>query len=51
MDFALEGDNLIVTKLDRLARSVANLVHITRRLEAKGVVLRVLDMGLDTATP
>jgi DNA invertase Pin-like site-specific DNA recombinase len=40
-----------VTKLDRLARSVANLVDITRRLEAKGVALRVLDMGLDTATP
>jgi DNA invertase Pin-like site-specific DNA recombinase len=38
-------------ELDRLARSVANLVDITRRLEAKGVALRVLDMGLDTATP
>jgi DNA invertase Pin-like site-specific DNA recombinase len=51
LDYAREGDTLVVTKLDRLARSVANLVDITRRLEAKGVALRALDMGLDTATP
>jgi DNA invertase Pin-like site-specific DNA recombinase len=51
VDYAREGDTLVVTKLDRLARSVANLVDITRQLETKGVALRVLDMGLDTATP
>jgi DNA invertase Pin-like site-specific DNA recombinase len=51
LDYAREGDTLVVTKLDRLARSVANLVDITRRLEAEGVALRVLDMSMDTGTP
>lgn len=40
----------MVTKLDRLARSVAHLVEITGTLEKKGVALRILDMGLDTGT-
>lgn len=51
LDFVREGDVLIVTKLDRLARSVADLVDITRRLEAKGVALRILQLQLDTSTP
>jgi DNA invertase Pin-like site-specific DNA recombinase len=42
---------LIVTKLDRLARSVRNLNEIVDALHAKGVALRILGMGLDTATP
>src|SRR3546814_11163110 len=42
---------LIVTKLDRLARSVADLVAITEALRDKGVGLRVLSLNLDTATP
>jgi DNA invertase Pin-like site-specific DNA recombinase len=41
----------VVTKLDRLARSVANACQIVERLQAKGVALRVLAMGLDTSTP
>lgn len=49
--YARDGDTLIVTKLDRLARSVAHLVQLTGQLEAKGVSLRILDMGIDTATP
>ncbi|MGI3902396.1 MAG: recombinase family protein [Janthinobacterium lividum] len=51
LDFVREGDTLMVTKLDRLARSVANLLEIVARLEAKGVALRILNLGLDTATP
>jgi DNA invertase Pin-like site-specific DNA recombinase len=50
IEFAREGDTLVVTKLDRLARSVANLCDIQRRLEAKRVALRILSMGLDTST-
>lgn len=46
-----EGDTLIVTKLDRLARSVAHLMDILGQLEAKGVALRILAMGIDTSTP
>ena len=48
--FARKGDVLVVTKLDRLARSVAHLVKITERLEAKGVALRILDGAIDTST-
>ena len=51
IDFAREGDVLVVTKLDRLARSVAHLSKIVTRLETKGVALRVLALNLDTATP
>jgi DNA invertase Pin-like site-specific DNA recombinase len=51
LDYVREGDILIVTKLDRLARSVADLVAITERAKAKGVGLRILALKLDTGTP
>ena len=48
------GNTFTVTKLDRLARSVGDLLAIVSRLEAKGVCLRVLSMSgtqsLDTST-
>lgn len=51
LEYVRAGDTLIVTKLDRLARSVADLVKITERLDEKGVALRILAMSLDTSTP
>jgi DNA invertase Pin-like site-specific DNA recombinase len=54
LDFVRDGDTLVVTKPDRLARSVSDLLAIVARLEAKGVALRVLSMGggeVDTHTP
>ncbi len=48
MEFAREGDVLIVCKLDRLARSISHLWSIIDMLEGKGVGLRVLDLGIDT---
>lgn len=51
LDHLREGDTFIVTKLDRLARSVADLVDLTGQLSSKGVSLRILAMNLDTATP
>ncbi|TPL89002.1 recombinase family protein [Mesorhizobium sp. B2-3-14] len=51
LDYLRDGDTLIVTRLDRLARSVADLVDITATLRAKSVALRILAMSLDTATP
>ncbi len=51
LEWVREGDILIVTKLDRLARSVADLVTITETLKRKGVGLRILAMNLDTSTP
>lgn len=54
LDFVREGDTLVVSKLDRLARSVADLLTIVSRLESKKVHLRVLAMNgsqpLDTGT-
>lgn len=54
LDYVRDGDTLVVTKPDRLARSVADLLAIVARLEAKGAALRVLSMGgtdLDTRAP
>ncbi|WP_193366912.1 recombinase family protein [Pelagibius marinus] len=51
LDFIREGDTLVVTKLDRLARSVAHLLAIMEKLKTKGANLRILNMGIDTSTP
>lgn len=50
LEFVREGDIFIVTKLDRLARSVKDLMTITHRLERKKVGLRILNLGMDTQT-
>ena len=52
--FARKNDTLVVTKLDRLARSVKDLLAIIGELDAKGVALRILDFGgstVDTKGP
>ncbi len=51
LKFVRKNDALCVTKLDRLARSVPDLVKIMGRLEEKGASLRILVMNLDTHTP
>src|SRR5262249_8251175 len=51
IDYLREGDVLVITKLDRLARSVAHLVAIGERLDAKDVSLKVLEQAIDTSTP
>ena len=48
LQFTREGDVFVVTRLDRLARSVADFVRISDTLDRKKVSLRVLAMGLDT---
>lgn len=48
VEFSREGDTLVVTKLDRLARSVGKAWEIVETLERKGVALRVLNLGGDT---
>jgi DNA invertase Pin-like site-specific DNA recombinase len=54
LDYVREGDQFVVTKLDRLARSVGDLLAIVARLEGKKASLRVLSISgnqaLDTAT-
>lgn len=51
LDYVRDGDLLIVTKLDRLARSTRDLLNIMNRLEQKHVKLVVLDQQIDTSTP
>lgn len=50
LDFIREGDVVVVTKLDRLARSMRDLLEIVGRIEDKRASLRILAMNLDTAT-
>jgi DNA invertase Pin-like site-specific DNA recombinase len=47
MSFARKGDTLVVTKVDRLARDTSNLWSVVKDLDAKGVGLRVLNLGGD----
>ncbi|WP_182593064.1 recombinase family protein [Methylobacterium fujisawaense] len=50
MDFARRGDTIVVTRIDRLARSIADLAALVRELEAKGVALRATEQPVDTST-
>jgi DNA invertase Pin-like site-specific DNA recombinase len=50
LDFIREGDTLIVTKLDRLARSTQHLLDIADRVKAKSADLSILNLGADTST-
>jgi DNA invertase Pin-like site-specific DNA recombinase len=47
---ARAGDQLVVTKLDRLGRSLEHLIELAKQLQARGVHLVVLDQGIDTST-
>jgi DNA invertase Pin-like site-specific DNA recombinase len=54
MEFVRDGDTVVVTRADRLARSTADLLGIVAELERKQVGLRILTMGgseLDTRSP
>ncbi|SEN30213.1 recombinase family protein [Nitrosomonas marina] len=50
LDYVREGDVLIITKLDRLARSTVDLHNILQQLNDKGVGFRVIDQSIDTTT-
>ena len=50
LNYVREGDIVVVTKIDRIARSVKHLLEITDTLKSKGVHLNILNMGLDTTT-
>lgn len=44
------GDQIVVTKLGRLGRSLEHLIELSQQLQAKQVDLVVLDQGIDTST-
>lgn len=50
LEFVRDGDVLLVSRLDRLARSVADLAWISGHLEKKHVDLVVIDQAIDTTT-
>ncbi len=48
LEYVREGDTLVVTRLDRLARSTLHLCQIAAELQRKQVALQVLDQNIDT---
>jgi len=50
LEYVRDGDTLVVTRLDRLARSTLHLCQIAAELQRKGVALQVLDQQIDTTT-
>jgi DNA invertase Pin-like site-specific DNA recombinase len=51
MNFAREGDCIVVWKLDRLSRSLQHLIDTVNQLKDRGVGLKVITQNLDTTTP
>jgi DNA invertase Pin-like site-specific DNA recombinase len=45
------GDTVVVTKLDRIGRSVGNLINVVGELQERRVDLIMLDQAIDTTTP
>ena len=51
LEFLREGDTLVITKLDRLGRSLKNLIELAGDLEKRGVGPLVIDQNIDTTSP
>ena len=50
LDWVRDGDTFMVTKPDRLARNVTDLLRIVEDLKARNVTVRIMSMGVDTST-
>lgn len=50
LDFVRKGDVVMVTRVDRLARSIGDLQDIVRELRAKGATLRATEQPIDTSS-
>jgi len=50
LDFVRSGDTLIITRIDRLARSMKDLQDIVHELKTRGVALRATEQPIDTST-
>jgi DNA invertase Pin-like site-specific DNA recombinase len=50
LDFLREGDVLMVTRIDRLARSIGDLQDIVRAVRARGASLKATEQPIDTST-
>lgn len=51
LDYVREGDTLVVSKLDRLARSTSHLHRIAEDLRERRIELKVIDQAIDSSTP
>ena len=51
LDTLRRGDEVIVTKLDRLGRSLVDLHRIAEKIHDAGAKLNILDLKIDTSTP
>jgi DNA invertase Pin-like site-specific DNA recombinase len=50
LDFLRKGDTLVVTRIDRLARSMKNLQDIVHELKGRGIALKATEQPIDTST-
>jgi DNA invertase Pin-like site-specific DNA recombinase len=50
LQFLREGDTLVVTRIDRLARSLRDLQNIVHDLRQRGVTLKATEQPIDTST-
>jgi DNA invertase Pin-like site-specific DNA recombinase len=50
LDFIRAGDTLVVTRIDRLARSLFDLESIVRQIEDRGAKLKALEQPIDTGS-
>ena len=50
LDFLRDGDTLVVTRIDRLARSLKDLQDIVHELKDRGVALKATEQPVDTST-
>lgn len=51
LDYAREGDSVVVTRLDRLGRSTVDILRTVQDLDTRGITIEALDTQLDTRTP
>jgi Site-specific recombinases, DNA invertase Pin homologs len=50
LEFVREGDSVVITRLDRISRSMADLLDIATKLETKGVTLTATEQVFDTSS-
>ena len=50
LNYLREGDTLVVTRIDRLARSLRDLQNLIHKLRLKGIALKAIEQPIDTST-
>jgi len=50
LNYLREGDTLIITRIDRLARSLRDLQNLVHELKCKGITLKAIEQPIDTST-